>query len=201
MKRSLILASLVLLSAAATARAQTPFAVEVRAGGAFPTQDLDETALKTGMGAAATLSFAVMPHIRIYGGWDYFQMQTDGAFAGAEFDVVDTGYEFGLQFQHPMLNRMDGWIRLGGLYNHIELEDDDGVVADSGHELGFDVGAGLRVPLTEKLALTPGVRYRGYGADLEVGGQTIPVDLNYVAAELGLSWSFGAPDPRYVARR
>jgi hypothetical protein len=96
-----------------------------------------------------------------------------------------------MQFQHPLRNSIWGWVRAGGLYNHVELEDDSGDVVDSGHELGWEVGGGLRVPIGQSVALTPGVRYRAFSADLEMPLGTVPVDMKFFSAELGISWSFG----------
>jgi len=85
-----------------------------------------------------------------------------------------------------------GWLRAGGLYDHAEIENTAGdIVADSGHEFGWEAGAGLSVPIGERLALAPGVRYRTFSANVDVGEGTTSVDLTYVAVEVGLSWSFG----------
>jgi opacity protein-like surface antigen len=109
------------------------------------------------------------------------------------YDVEHNGYAFGLQFQHPLYRRTGYWVRAGGLYTHIGLEDDDGGLAgDTDHEFGWEAGGGLRVPLSERFALMPGVRYRALSADLRVGDTTTPVDLSYVALEIGLQFSFGA---------
>jgi hypothetical protein len=44
----------------------------------------------------------------------------------------------------------------------------------------------------QRLALTPGVRYRTFSGKVDIDGEgSVPVDLTYVAVELGLSWSFG----------
>jgi hypothetical protein len=192
MKRLLIIPTLLLLLCATAAQGQDRFSIDFRGGAAFPTTDLGQTALKTGGGFGATASVRVLPHMRIYGGWDWTYFATDGAFEGSEFDVVPNGYAFGLQFQHPLRNEVYGWVRAGALYNHVELEDTSNVV-DSGHEFGWELGTGLRVPLIDRMALTPGVRYRMFSADLEMSTtRTVPVDINFVSAELGLSFSFGA---------
>lgn len=174
-------------------QAQNRFSLELRGGAAIPTADLGDAALNTGGGMGLNAAVRFMPHALVYAGWDWFRLTTDEPFAGADFDVENTGYAFGLQFQHPMVSTIDGWFRAGGIYSHIELENDDGdVIADSGHELGWEAGGGVSIPISGRFALTPGFRYRTFSTDLEVNGTRIPVDMSYVAAELGVSWSFGA---------
>ena len=105
---------------------------------------------------------------------------------------MDTGYAFGAKFEHPFFNSIAGWVRAGGLYNHLELEAEGDEVADSDHELGWEAGGGLSIPVNDKFAIMPGVRYRAFSVDLSDGEETIPVDMNYVVAEVRLSWTFGA---------
>lgn len=127
-----------------------------------------------------------------YLGWDWHRLATRDAFQGDDVDVEDTGYAFGLQFRHPLVGAVGGWARAGGIYNPSELENRAAsTVADSRHELGWEAGGGLHIPLGTHLALTPGVRYRTFSAKIDAGGGRVPVDLRYVAAEIGLSWCFG----------
>ncbi|MBX6365674.1 MAG: outer membrane beta-barrel protein [Gemmatimonadetes bacterium] len=194
MLRSITLpaAALLLVAGAGVVGAQSPFGVEVRGGAAFPTSDLGASSLKTGGGLEFTASYRVQPHVHAYVGWDWHRLATRDAFQGDHFDVEDTGYAVGLQFRHPLAGAVAGWARAGGIYNHIELENRAGsIVDDSGHELGWEAGGGLHVPIGTHLALTPGVRYRTFSATIDAGGGPVPVDLRYVAAEIGLSWSFG----------
>lgn len=189
--------ALLALASAGVAQAQSNIGVEVRGGAGFPTEDLGDASLLIGGGAGLTVNYRFMPHVLAYAGWDWFLFKTDQPFAGAAYDVENTGYAFGLQFQHPVVPGIGYWVRAGGTYQHIELEDDDGdVVADSGHELGWEAGGGVRVMLGRGFALTPGVRYRRLATELAVGQTSVPVDLAYVTAEIGLQYTFG---PRGLA--
>ena len=190
--RRIALASAVLLLLGSSAQAQDTFSLDFRGGPSFATADLAEASLKTGASLGVTASYRVFNHMRIYGGWDWTHFVTDEPFEGNEFDVEPNGYAFGMQFQHPMAGSIAGWLRAGGLYNHIELESEAGDIIDSGHELGWEAGAGIRVPISSRLAFTPGVRYRAFSADLNVDGEKIPVDMKFVSAEIGLSLSFGS---------
>lgn len=192
--------ALALLAGAGTVQAQSPFTLELRGGPAFATEDLGVSSLKTGGGFEMSALWRFMPHTGAYLGWDWHRMVTDEPFLGEDFDVEDTGYAFGLRFGHPWTNSLGSWVRAGGIYNHIELEDDEGdIVSDSGHELGWEAGAGLSVKLGTRFALTPGVRYRTFSTELDVGDTTVPVDLSYVTAEIGFTWTPGGPT--FVAAR
>jgi opacity protein-like surface antigen len=189
---SLMTAALVLLTGASTAQAQSRFSLELRGGPAWPTADLGESALETGIGFGFNVGYRLQQHLGAYAGWDWHRFVTEEPFNGGDYDVEDTGYAFGLQFRHPLTDRFGGWVRASGIYNHIELEDDGGsIIADTGHELGWEAGGGLLFPVGQHFALTPGVRYRTFSATLDTGQGEVPVDLSYVTAEIGLTWSFG----------
>jgi opacity protein-like surface antigen len=137
-------------------------------------------------------------HLLAYAGWEWHHFATDNLIASQELDVEETGYTFGLRFEHPLRGESsaDGsalgyWLRAGGTVNHIEIENDDGdIVADTDHGLGWEVGGGLTIPLRDRLALTPGVRYRALSRDLALGQTTRSVSLRYVTATVGLTIAF-----------
>jgi opacity protein-like surface antigen len=174
-------------------QAQGRFGLELRVGAGFATQDFGTASLETGAGSQVVAMYRLMPHLHAYGGFDWYRFSTDTPFAGAQYDVENSGYAFGMQFRHPVVSSVSGWARAGGLYNHIELEANDDVVGESDHTLGWEVGGGLHIPLTTNLALTPGVRYRSLSTDVTVGAVATPVDMSYIATEIGLSWTFGSP--------
>jgi hypothetical protein len=194
MRRSMTWTAVVLaLASAGTVQAQSRVGVELRGGVALPTEDFGAAKLTEGGGGGFTINYRFLPHVLAYAGWDWFLLTTDEPFAGGDYDVEKNGYAFGLQFQHPVLKDVGYWMRAGGLYKHIELEDSNGdQIVDSGHDLGWEAGGGLRVPLGQRFALTPGVRYSTLSTDLRIDQTTIPVDFSYVAIEIGVQYSFGA---------
>lgn len=179
--------------AASPALAQQPWALEVRGGVAFPTADLGEDALDTGLGFEGTVRYRFLPHLAAYAGWDWMHFGADEMVGTGDVDVEATGYAFGLRFEHPFSGETGPgpayWARAGVLVDHIEIEDQEGdLVADTGHGLGWEAGAGVAIGVGEKGSLTPGVRYRSIARELEFDGFEVPVDLQYVAAELGFAW-------------
>lgn len=183
--------AMALLAGAGTAGAQSRWSVEVTGGAAFPTQKLGDADLGTGVGLELIGRYRIMPHLAIYAGWDYHHFQFDRPVAGSDMDVEDTGYAFGLRFEHPLASRTAYWVRIGGTANHLELENGDGdIVFDSGHGIGWEAGGGVTMPVGRRLTLTPGVRYRTLSRDLEIGGVRAPADLRYVTIGMGIAYQF-----------
>jgi opacity protein-like surface antigen len=201
-KMTMTTAALAVLVGATTLQAQGPITLELRGGAAVPTADMGDATLRIGGALEATAAIRVLPHLHAYGGWGYFQSRTDRPLGGQAYDVEATGYVFGMRFLHPVAGSVSGWLQGGGVYKHIELENSAGtIVADSDHELGWEAGAGVSVPVSRSIAITPGARYRTLTADLTVGSATQRVDLSYIAAEIGVTWSFGSLRRTAAARR
>lgn len=199
--RRILAAGVALAVLAGPADAQSRTAVELRGGFALPTADFGGSDLEPGGGLGLTAVFRFMPHTMLYGGWDWYRLVTDEPFEGTHFDVENTGYTFGLQFQHPLVRTTEWWVRAGGIYNHAELEDDDGdILGDSGHELGWEAGAGLSIPLTRGFAITPGLRYRSFSGEINVGTGDVPFDMSYLAFEVGFGYRFGTPAVAAIRR-
>ena len=176
-----------------TATAQDRFGVELRVGPEFATQDLGDANLNTGFGSEVVFSYRFMPHLAAYGGWGYGRAAAAGtSFAGTDIDVEETGYTFGLQFVHPIrASRFGYFVRAGGVYNHIEIENSNGdITADSGHGLGWQVESGVVVPFGSKWRLMPSVRYRALSRDIEVGTTRTDVDLTYITPGIGIARTF-----------
>lgn len=189
---ALIVAIAALVSPAATS-AQERWSLELLPGAAIPTEDLGQAEIETGFGGDGTIGFRVAPHLSVYGGWGWRRFTSEASFAGANVDVEETGYLFGARFEHPMGsdNAPAIVLRLGGTYNHLEIENTDGaIVDDSGHGLGFEAGAGVAVRLGGHWRVTPGVRFRTTDREFENDGVVIPARLRYVTIEVGFSRRF-----------
>ena len=131
--------------------------------------------------------------VHLYGGWDYIAFAPDQSFAGVDHDFEETGYTYGLRFEHPfgaatgMLYRLEA----GGTYKHVEIEDADGdIVADSEHSVGFEFGAGAVFNANSNWRFVPMLRYRSLSPDFTIGSVTTEGTLQYVGLELGLSRRF-----------
>jgi len=195
MKRlTMVFAAACLIGLAATAHAEKRWGFDLRTGGG-PSQDPDQVAMGAGWGFEGTFQYRFMPHLGAYAGWDWVRFPTDDSFAGTDMDFEETGYVFGLRFEHPFSGELGTgpawWVRAGGTYDHIEIENPDGdIVVDSGHGLGWEAGTGLAFALGTNWSLTPGARYRSLSRDMTISGAVQKVDLSYVLFEVGLTRSF-----------
>jgi hypothetical protein len=184
---AIAVSSLVLLSISTQAQ-DARWAVELRPGANLATQQLAGVDIKPGFGAEATIAYRFMEHLGIYAGWGWNQFTPDIENAG---HYEETGYTFGLRFQHPINDKLDYMISVGSVYNHLELEDTDGnLYGDTGHGFGWQAEAGVAIPLGERWRLTPGIRYRSLSRDLTVGEQTTQLDLTYLSLGVGVAITF-----------
>lgn len=193
MRRVLITAitTLILLLAAGPAHAQGPWTLEVRGGANLATEEFAGVDLETGVGFEANLALRVAPVVALYGGWDWQHRRVKDQPFGRTEDVEDTGYVFGVRLAGADRSRLTPWLRLGALYNHVELEDFDGApVADSEHVWGWEAGGGLAVPMGRSWQLTPGVRYRHFEPAVRFGGAELTTPLSYVVLDVGLALRF-----------
>ncbi|HMA61776.1 MAG TPA: outer membrane beta-barrel protein [bacterium] len=183
---------LTLLIAPQAINARTPWRVEIRGGTHYATQELGDADLGIGLGAEAILSYSFMPNLGAYVGWGWNQFTADQSFAGDDMDFDETGYSYGLQYMNSCKSlNLDYIIRAGAIYNHIEVENNEGdIVDDSEHGLGWQAGAGVMIPFVNNWTIVPSIRYRALSRELEDGNDNIDVDLTYLSAGIGFSLSF-----------
>ena len=189
---SIVLTLVTALPGAASAQQRWQF--DLTPGVAIPTDRIGGAEPGTGIGLEGTLSVRVMPHLAIYGGWGWRNFAPCESVCGVDgVDVEETGYVFGARFEHPL---GDGrapllMVKTGVAWAHIELENGQGrIVRDSGHGLGWDIGAGLIFDAGPDWRFTPAVRYRQLDRDIETMGQGMPARLRYVAFELSIGRRF-----------
>lgn len=188
MKTLKFLPLVVLVVIGFTSQAQDKWSLEIRPNLNFPTTEVGDADINTGFGIEVALGYRFMEHLGAYAGWGYNTFNTDDAFAGSDTDFDETGYTFGLQFIHPFNNSSISYlIRAGGIYNHIEVENGEGdITADSGHGLGWEVGAGLQIDLGSQWNLRPQVGYRALSREIDFDSTTIDIDLNYLSFGVGI---------------
>jgi len=183
----------ILLLFSTSALAQDRFGIELRVGPDFATQDLGDANLNTGFGSEVVFSYQFIPRLAGYAGFGYGRSTVDGnSFAGSDAIVEETGYTFGVQFIQPVrASRFGYFLRAGGVYNHLEIEDDaSSLSADSGHGFGWQVGAGPVVTLGQNWRVMPGLRYRALSRDITIGDVKSDLDRTYLSAGVGVMWMF-----------
>ena len=64
------------------------------------------------------------------------------------------------------------------------------MIADSGHEPGFEVAGGLVLPIAGSWRLGPTLRYRSLSPVFDIDGIETEGTLHYAVLELGFSYQF-----------
>jgi opacity protein-like surface antigen len=191
---------ILLASAAQTAGAQRlpslPISVEVRVGAGIPVGEFTEEDPGVGAEAGPAFSAGALVHmsdaLSVYGAYSrtHFVCGACDA-AGLDDQLVDAGAEFGVQAMLPVrLGGVSPWLRAGGVYRQLTFSGEGGrLSSDPG--FGFEAGGGLSLAVTRSISIAPGVRFRTYAAELELGelpGQT--VDVSQVLADVGFAYRF-----------
>jgi hypothetical protein len=187
------------LTPAGAARAQDlpALVIEMRGGAALPVSSF-RTGPDQGGEIVRAPTFGLHFVYRSSAGWGpyagfsqhRFDCADDGC-PGAEY--VATTWDLGVQRTLGAY----GWIRVGVVFGRLEREfavagvpaadAEVGVPGVSSLSLGAEGGAGARVPLRGRLALTPGVRYGWLNTRFRDDGL---VRMRWVAADLGLAIAF-----------
>jgi len=165
---------------------------EFNLGVSHATRSLAGTNLKTGMGFEGIFSYRFLPHTGVYGGWGWNKFSADQSFDGSHMDFEETGYVYGVQFNHPIENSsISYYLRVGGLYNHIEMENKSGdIIGDTGHGTGWQIAGGIELALTDKWNFTPGFKYNSLSRDVEINGSTYSLKHDYLSLRVGFVRNF-----------
>lgn len=183
-----IVAVAMFVSTATTAE-ESRFGFELRGGAATASEDVAGADLGTGASLAFTASYRLQPHLGLYGGWGWRHFPSD------DVDFEQTGYVAGLRFEHPFQGEELGAglayrIHAGATWEHLELEQGDEVVTDSGHGLGWEAGAALVVPFATGWQIVPGASWHSLQRDLTVGTTTTPTTLRSIVFDVGVTRHF-----------
>ncbi|MBU1368234.1 MAG: porin family protein [Bacteroidetes bacterium] len=163
------------------------FGLELSTGASMATSKPGNTQLNTGFGFEGIFLYRLATHTDAYAGWGWNRFGADNSFAGADVCFEETGYVFGLQFKHPIGTMpLSYFLRAGGLYNHIEIENAAGnIIGDTGHGLGFQLAAGIDYALGKNWSITPGIKFNSLSRDVEMEGVTTKLNHNYLSLRIG----------------
>lgn len=222
MRKLMMLSAALLLAAPAAAQTSPfSLEVRGRAAfptGDFGEGGEDGEGLETGWGGSIEGIFQVTPILGVYAGYSYTTFPVDLGAAeeaieavvdDASVDLTDSGLDAGVRATLPLsLGGGAGVFVRGGLVYHqlgLRLSDDleealeelgeDAFDADdleSEWSLGYQLGAGVLVPLGPRLSASLGANYTAYEPEFEeVDGTTTEAeDITYLSAEVGLQIRF-----------
>jgi len=190
MKTKEIIVLLLIMMLPLSSDAQTGerrFGFELSSGLSVATNKLSDAKLKPGMGFEGIFHYRFMPCIGIYAGWGWNRFSSENSFAGENADFEETGYVAGLQIKQKHENSpFSLYLRGGLLYNHIEIENEEGdIINDSKHGYGWQIAGGVDIKLSEKCSLTPGVKFNSLTRNIYFEGVTRELNQNYLSFRIG----------------
>jgi hypothetical protein len=164
------------------------FGIELNGGASLAVNGSDEVDLNPGLGFEGLLNYRFMPNVGVYGGWGWNHFGSDHSFAGSDLCFEETGYVLGLEFRQPVgRSRMNYFVRGGGLYNHVEIENADGdIILDSGHGWGWQVAGGLDIPMGTKWSVAPAIRFQHLNREVDFEEAPQPVKYQYLSVRVGI---------------
>jgi opacity protein-like surface antigen len=191
--KGLVVTMLVLLTMSSFAqKTEKRFGFELNSGASLATKKIDDASLKPGFGFEGTFHYRFMPHIGVYAGWGWNRFGAEASYAGNDVCFEETGYVFGLNFNHPIgTSKLAYYLRAGALYNHIETENSDGdIIHDTGHGFGYQLAGGIDINLGKNWSLTPGLKFNSLSRDTDYEETNKTLDYQYISARIGIMKRF-----------
>lgn len=169
-------------------KSEKHFGFELSSGVSQAMNKIDGSTVNTGFGFEGIFHYRFLSHTGAYVGWGWNNFGVDDSFAGLDANFEETGYVFGLQYKRPIGNsKINYYLRAGGLYNHIEVENSSGnIIEDTGHGLGFQLAGGIDIPLGNNWRLTPGLKFNSLKRDAQFEGSNINLKYNYASLRIGI---------------
>lgn len=182
------LATAAVLSVGMATAAHAQLAVEGRVGAAIPGGDDFGEAASTGFMVEGNVGFGVMPLLELYVGanWARYGVEEDDG-EDVDANFTDYGVAGGARVNLPA-GVVQPWVRGGLIYNRLEIsgaEEGLEVTIESDWALGFEVAGGVAIPVAPTIVVTPGVRYRSYSPEVNLGEFGGDIDVNSVVIDVG----------------
>jgi hypothetical protein len=187
-KGLMMLAFLLIFAKSYSQDDKSRFGFELNSGVSLATSELGHFKLKPGIGFEGMFHYNFAANWGVYVGWGWNKLTSKDKLNDYKPDFEETGYVFGLQFKHPIGELpLKYYIRTGGLYNHIEVEDSNGnIVEDTGHGLGWQIAGGLEINLSPRCSLVPGFRYNSLSRTSKHPEIMDDMKLKYISLRVGI---------------
>lgn len=164
------------------------FSVELNSGVSLATNKLIGIKPYPGLGFEGLVHYHLVPQFGVYGGWGWNHFGVGKSFIGSDASFEETGYILGVQYKQSFGDSpISCYLRLAGLFNHIETENSEGdIISDTKHGFGYQAAVGMEIPLGEKWSLTPGLKFNHLKRDSKFDDVLKKLDHNYVSLRIGL---------------
>lgn len=182
------------------ARAQG-FYLGLRGGAGIPTGDFSNTgssatavdAAKSGFGYGVDAGLS-LGFIGVYAGFDHIKFDCESNTCDSDGKYSLQGLAAGLRLSLPGSSLVRPWVKGGVTFNELKGEfgtSSQGLSTD--RNPGYEIAAGLDIPLLQIFSLYPQARYVGQNLKYDIPGVTNnatspEAKANYMTFDLGLSF-------------
>lgn len=171
---------------------ESRFGFELSGGPSFATSEFAE-GIRMGFGFDGAFHYRLLNYTGVYAGWGANWFTTETSSSNTNRDYEETGYVLGLQFMHPIKDdRSSYFLRAGVLYNHIEVENDNGdILEDTGHGPGFQLAAGVSFDLGSAWSIAPVMKFNYLTRPLDSEeNSAVDTNFNYITLRIGIQKMF-----------
>ena len=196
---SLLIGGIVFASAPLEAQG---FYLGLRGGAGVPTGDFsNETGTNTAVAAAAKTGFGYgldaglsLGPLGVYAGFDHINFDCEENACSSEGKYKLQGVAAGVRLSLPGKSMIKPWVKGGVTFNELKGEFGTGSSGlSTERNPGYEVAAGLDIPIFGIFSLYPQARYVGQNFKYKVPGVTNNANFpeanaNYMTFDLGLSF-------------
>ncbi len=128
----------------------------------FPVTSFMDKDLRVGNGLELEATYNIMPHLALYGGVHWSQVDTDERFDEDHIDFNQGGYILGARLRLPLNKSNVGYyLSAGTIYTRIQVTSDT-PSNDQKTDFTFNwqLGSGILVPVFDHWTFTAELRYR-----------------------------------------
>jgi hypothetical protein len=196
---AMTLLAVALVSAPASAQG---FFLGLRGGGAIPTGDFSNTGssttaidqAKNGFGYGVDAGLHLGP-IGVYAGFDHINFDCESNTCDSDGKYKLSGVAAGIRLSLPGSSMVRPWVKGGVTFNELKGEFGSGTSNEltTDRNPGYEIAAGLDIPILKIFSLYPQARYVGQNFKYDVPGVTNnstqpEAKANYMTFDLGLSF-------------
>jgi hypothetical protein len=198
-----VLAVAFALSAAVPARAQLSISLRGGAGiptGSFASEGSGEAiqGAKAGFGYGLDAALGFTRFLALYAGFDHVAFDCRTGACGTDGEYTVSGVTAGVRLSPFRSGMVSPWLRGGVTFHELKGEYGEGASHPglaTDRAPGYEIGAGVNIPLFGVAVLAPQVRYIGQNLKYHIPGVDAPVPdgsqgVNYFKADLGFGLLF-----------
>lgn len=183
----------IVLTTTVCVTAQERWSVTFRPQLNFPVSSFMNKDLRVGNGLELETTYNIMPHVALYGGVHWSQVDTNERFNEEHIDFNQGGYIFGARLRLPFNKSNIGYyVSAGTIYSRIRITSD---TSSNNQKTDFtfnwQLGSGILIPVFEHWTFTTELRYRFAPSTTVLIDATEQVlDLEFITISAGATYRF-----------